>query len=830
MEKFNLKDWPGFFPAGGNVNGCSIIDQIEIDSRRIESKHSLFIALPGSLTHGHEYVATAAMVGAAFAIVEKNWSSSEHFPSLQLLRVDNPLKALQEITAVHRKRLTAEVLGITGSYGKTLLKDLLYKLLSKKKKTFASPESFNSQIGVPLSLLQVSLSDEIALIEAGISKHGEMENLSKMIAPSQMILTNIESAHLSTLGSLEETAKEKMKLISSRNPDWIIIPKTPLIDPQAVSFYHWDEASLDLPYARFESTSPGKGQNATKSFYVKFPDGQRVTSHITQGKSYLLDIINIAIKAAWLFKIPKEVIIEVLRDYRFEPLRTETWRSPTNITFINGGYTSDPSSFENALSRFNQPARKNFLLFDGLRKESPLKNSDALLAKAISKNHIDHVTLYGAGNQESFKENLRLYSPTTTISTAGNFEEALVAIKKLAKERDTVLVKGSTKEPLEKILHFFNDSVCNNQCLINLSSIKYNIDLFKSLQPLIRLMIIVKASAYGTDGVRIAQFLANNGIDILGVSYVEEGVALRRNGFTKSIFTINAAAYEASQVVEHDLEASVSNEETILALAKEAKQARKKLKVHLHVDTGMNRFGCRPEEALKLAKIIQNDPNLKFEGIMTHFSTAENEEEDDFTALQIKKFDEVIFEVEKNGIFPKWKHAANSAALMRFKLPQYNMARIGLAAYGLNPSKMAQEKVKLQLALSLTTRIVGMNRCKKGESISYGRSYKVEKDEQTIAILPIGYFDGLHRNYSGQGEVIIHGKKAPMVGNICMDFMMVDVTDIPTAAVGDSVLIFGYDDFGNYLSPETLADKGNSIVHELITCLGPRIERIFINE
>jgi alanine racemase/UDP-N-acetylmuramoyl-tripeptide--D-alanyl-D-alanine ligase len=210
----------------------------------------------------------------------------------------------------------------------------------------------------------------------------------------------------------------------------------------------------------------------------------------------------------------------------------------------------------------------------------------------------------------------------------------------------------------------------------------------------------------------------------------------------------------------------------------------------------MSRFGCRPEEALALARLIKDCPFLEFEGIMTHFACADNPEDDDFTRQQATTFEKVIQEMQQKGIHVPWKHAANSAGAVRFHYPQFNMVRIGLAVYGLYASEATKSALELRLALSLTSRIVGVNLCKTGETISYGRSYKVRNDNQRIAVLPIGYFDGLHRNYSGKGHVLIRGQKAPMVGKICMDFMMVDVTQIPNATVGDSVLIFGEDEYG----------------------------------
>jgi len=399
------------------------------------------------------------------------------------------------------------------------------------------------------------------------------------------------------------------------------------------------------------------------------------------------------------------------------------------------------------------------------------------------------------------------------------------------KQDDVVLIKGERKESLDTITETFNDSLCNNQCIINLAAIKSNIDTLRNKLPAeTRIMIMVKALAYGTDDIRISKFLESCSVDILGVSYVDEGVALKRAGVNQNIFVINAAIYEANKVVKWGLEVGISDKLLLEAVACEAAKLNKCIKIHLHVNTGMGRFGCRPEEALSLAKWIIDCPFLKLVGIMTHFACADNPNDDGFTLNQASIFNTLIAELDSHGISIPWKHAANSSAAMRFEFPEYNMVRIGLAVFGLYSSEATKKAMELRLALSLISRIVGINDCKEGETISYGRTYRVERDQQRIAVLPIGYFDGLHRTYSGKSHVIIRGQKAPMVGKICMDYMMVDVTDIPNAIVGDTVLIFGEDEYGYYLSPEDLALKGESIVYELVTCLGPRIQRIFVHE
>jgi alanine racemase/UDP-N-acetylmuramoyl-tripeptide--D-alanyl-D-alanine ligase len=820
MEAFDLRKWSGFAEAGGDISTQAMIDQITIDSRRVYSPNSLFVALQGSRVDGHLFLSQAGNVGAKYALVNQKCDISNQ--KLKLLKVKDPLLAFQEIAGTYRNQFQCQVIGITGSYGKTMVKDLLQELLSTCDQTMASPESFNSQIGVPLSLLKISKNDVFAIIEAGISKIGEMEKLRKIISPEHVILTHIGKKHQDGLGSLPTTASEMMVLMEEQtNEGWSLMPSTQYISTENLKSkpYFWNLHSKNLPHAQRIQTNI----KHLHQYEIEFPKGKKFEGLISSGHYYFLDLINIAVKAAWLLGCTLEGIKEVLNRYSPEPMRTEMWQNPLGGTIINEPYCSDPQSVDIALRHFEKahPDGKKFFIFGGIRDCENLKDFDRI-GGAIAKANID--ALYLIGNQN-------FSAPNLNIVPCKTYDDAFEKVKSQIKPNDTLVIKGERKKPLDWITKKFQGSISTNQCFINLAAIGTNLCIIrKKAGPKTRIMPIIKASAYGTDNLMMTKFLESQGIDIFGVSYVDEGIALRKAGIKKSLFTINAAAYEAKKAVDSNLEIGVSDTSLIKALADEAECQKKVIKVHLHVDTGMSRLGCRKEEALALAKDIASIPFLKLEGIMTHFAAAESPKEDPFTLMQIKQFDHVISSIEKHGISIPWKHAANSSALMRFELPQYNMARVGLALYGLTPSPAAKESLELKLALSLQSRIVGINLCKKGETVSYGRNYTIEKDHQKIAVVPIGYFDGMHRHYSGKCKVIIHGQTAQMVGNICMDYLMVDISDIPYASIGDPVLIFGEDEHGNYLSPEDLAVQGNSIAHELITCLGPRIQRVFIHE
>ena len=775
----------------------------------------------------------AAKNGAKFALISLSYSYDH--PGLNLLRVEDPLKAFHEITKVYREKLPTKVIGVTGSFGKTMVKDLLLKLLSTRYCSVASPESFNSQIGVPLSILNIESKHEFAIIEAAVSKKQEIEKLIDLIVPDFTILTPIGKKHLATLESFEVTIEEMSKFAAATSPGgWTLAPSSPeLINiPQEVKqhFHYWDQEDPSLPYA----VSLAKKGHPCPPYRVSFPNNQSFLGTSSTGHDYFLNLINMAIKAAWLLKVPYEEIYKVLETFTPEPTHSEIWKSPLGAVFVNEPYCADPLSLNKALAHFNYATsgQRRIFLFGGIRMDPEYaKSAYQQIGRSLASSSINQLILFGSHDYHDLISEVRKLSKTTTISHVTDQNEAFTYLSTKLQPTDYVIIKGDKKIPLENLTEIFHESLSNNQCFINLAAIQNNIHLIrKASLPKTRLMVIVKAFAYGTDDERLAKYLAPIGIDILGVSYVDEGIALKRQGISQAIFAINAAVYEAAKVVKYGIEIGVSSEELIVALAEQAKEQKATVKVHLHIDTGMGRFGCRPEEALKLAQLILSYPELHLEGVMTHLACADDPKEDAFTFKQVEKFDQVLDELKEHGIEPKWIHAANSSATLRFKLARCNMVRVGLATYGLSLSPAVKESLDLRLALSLTSRIVAINHCKKGETVSYGKSYTVTEENQKIAVLPIGYFDGLHRSYSGKSHVIIRGQAAPMVGNICMDYMMVDVTHIEGASVGDRALIFGQDGFGHYLSPEELALKGDSIIHELITCLGPRIQRIFVDE
>lgn len=365
-----------------------------------------------------------------------------------------------------------------------------------------------------------------------------------------------------------------------------------------------------------------------------------------------------------------------------------------------------------------------------------------------------------------------------------------------------------------------------NRFCFDLQAVAKNYAQLKSLHPEASIMPMVKAMGYGSSEVKMAKFFETLGVEIFGVAHPDEGVNLRRFGIKKDIFITHTPLYEMQKIVDADLQTALSDEESIFFLQDMAKKAGKILSVHLCVNTGMNRFGCPPEKTLPLALLIQKAENLVLEGICSHFPSADIPKQDLFTQKQIALYEEVCSDLFKVGIYPRYRHLANSGGSLRFKIPSCNLMRIGIALYGIYVSP-ACKTLPLQLAVSLTSQISMIKTITKGTPVSYGGRWQAPQDGTKIAIFPLGYHDGILRRYSKKGYVLVNGKKAPIVGAICMDNTFIDVTDIAEVQVGTPVLVFGETPQG-ILRPENFAKAGGSIPHELITQIGPRVPRVFV--
>ena len=822
MEPFDLRQWK---PSLGTEP--LPIDHVTIDSRAIHGPRTLFVALKGKRGDGHAYVGHALRSGAARALVHTKYVAPEGVLEDQLIRVDCPLTALQDLAGWYRSTCSGlRTVAVTGSCGKTMLKDLLGHLLEEPA-VYTSPESFNSQLGVALSLLSIPKGTRLAFIEMAANQPGEMERLSRMVRPEMVLCTNFFRKRLGTKEAQRFVPSEIFSLLAAL-PEYghAIVERDALhpLPPLRCSVEYWN----DLPLI---ASSDGIVENGQLPIRIRSCDGTETTLSIAGAHLYLVELLCIALKAARSLGLPEERVITALSTYQPEVMRTEIWKNSSGVNFVNGTYCHTSLSFDASLNELRDFAHstnpagagRTLLVFGGLREPnfSIERVAGSLLAHGISEVHAWPETV-AAKLFHRFSERLPIHAHSSLA-------DAVSAAKKSAHPSDTILIKGPKKVPFDWLIEQLEESPPQTIATINLAAIRTNIDLLRShLAPKTRIMVMVKALAYGTDDVRISHFLGSCGVDILGVSYVNEAVLLRQMGVAGSLFAVHASESEMRKAAHWNVEVGISSERQAEAAAEAALHHGRPVKLHLHVDTGMKRFGCRPEEALSLARSIAQSPHLILEGLFTHFPAADDPSQDAFTHSQAAALKNVLSDLEKAGLRPVYTHACSSAAAIRFGFQEFNMVRLGLATYGFHTSQASAHLLELRPALSLITRIAGFNTAIAGETVSYGRTHTITRPTARLAVLPIGYYDGVHRSYSGKGSVLIRGKQAPMVGRICMDYMMVDVTDIPEAAVGDFALMFGEDERGSYLSPEVLASAGGSIVHELMSCLGPRVQRLFL--
>ncbi len=749
------------------------VDQVSIHSGCIFSKNALFIALRGRLYDGHDFVPDSYTKGARYAIVEESYTPPKDQKTPILLRVANPLKTLQELALSYRSQFSCQVIAIVGTSGKTILKDLLGKILSTHYTTFCSPESYNSQIGAALSLFEIHHSHEIALIELAASKKGELASLVKMVEPDQALIAELDHSHPYLFDSSQFLKED----------------------------YH----------AFFEQVPQIKVQ--TPSIEVT-----KLPKH-----PFLAKLTKRAKAAACALGVPEATVRSTIEHYDFQWRGSEIWRSPGGALFINEPYTAIPETLYTSLAHFFKLGvqGRRWLVFSGFQSETPnWKHA----AQVLSSFAIDCVIAVQSHLPPEFFQYMKNLSPQTSLRTVSDMQEALHLLEEEVSSKDSVLFRGANKLALHTFIKnaplFLHESILE----INLGSIKQNIDLMRShLGKRVEIMPMIKSDAYGTDASILARFLAGCGIRIFGVAYIQEALALRREGLQTRIFVLHARPSEVGAIVRAGLEVGVGSLHLAQSLQKEAQRRRQRAKVHLHLDTGMTRLGNSPDKIIELARYVNQSSHLELEGIMTHFALADQKEGDFFTEQQAAQLKSVASLLKREGIAVRHTHAQNSAAVARFGSSDFSMVRVGLALFGLVHSP----QLPLKPALSLRSSITAIHNCKRGDTVSYGRCYQVNQPEERIAVVPLGYFDGIHRHYAQGGSLLIQGKKAPVVGSICMDFLMVNISSIPEAKEGDEVVIFGSSSDGKELPPEEFAHKGGTIPHELITCLGPRIQRLF---
>ena len=764
------------------------LSYIAYDSRKISrGADTLFVALKTSNRDGHDFIADAYQKGVRNFLVEK----ALPFQDVNYAICDNCLDSLQRWALAHRQKFSYPVIGITGSNGKTIVKEWLASLLEMQYQIVKSPMSYNSQLGVSLSLLQMHPQAELALIEAGISEPDEMGRLWLMIQPNLGILTHMGSSHAE--GFPSETAKLQEKLQLFEGVEIVFV------GPEQVFVLE----ALEQNGIPFESSK------------ANFPDKNRFPNPADRENAAL------AITVAKHLGTTEEDIIERLSLLQAVEMRTEIITDNPDISLINDSYNSDEDSLRNALQLLvNNPSheKKQIILTDiphlGNRQKEVQEGIYTELREQLGEENI-----YTVGPVFASMNLLQSFADTEALKSNLNYDDF----------KDSVLLlKGARSFALEKLLPFFNRKLNATYFKVRLHQLSKNFRSLKSQIPEgTHTMCMVKAASYGSGTWEIAQILEQEGATYLTVAYASEGIELRQDGIRLPIMVMNPDESSIESLIQFSLEPEVSNFSFLEKYLRAARLAElNTYRMHLKLETGMGRLGFIEDDLPKLIHIFSLHPDVEIVSVLSHLAAADDPSEDAFTFAQVERFQQMFQSLQSQLGIQSFRHILNTAGILRFPQYAFEMVRMGIGLYGIHPSSDTESLMDLEEIGSLHSSISQIREYPAGQSIGYGRTQTTTRPSR-IATVAIGYADGIPRSV-GEGKMsfLIRGKKAPTFGRICMDMLMLDVTDIPEADSGDSVLIFGREG-EHYLSINKLAKAADTIPYEILVRLSNRIRRIY---
>lgn len=792
-------------------NPDSVITWLLTDSRKlIYANTSIFFCLEGK-QDAHVYISELYRVGVRnFVITNSNFNMDE-FPDANFFIQSNALAALQTLVAYHRAHFNYPVIGITGSNGKTIVKDWLYQMLSPEKSIVRSPKSYNSQIGVPLSVWQMNHSYQLGIFEAGISKANEMEKLEKIISPEIGIFTNLKSAHDEGFNNREEKLNEKLKLF--KNSKKIVYGVSYIKEgtiPKNRSFTWSINGTADL---QIKSIQKNEHSSVLKALYasyefnliVPFNDDASIENCIICASTMLCMGYDV------------ELVCERILQLQSIPMRLQMKQGIQQSTIINDSYSADMNSLYIAVDFLNQQKheRKTVIISDIIHNSS--ENVYDMMADYFKSHNIDRVI--GIGKEISEKSGLfemEKYFFNTTNDFLNEFSSFDFS-------REGILIKGARKFEFEKIAKRLEEKVHDTVLEINLNAIVHNLNFYRSkLLPGTKIMAMVKAFAYGSGSFEVANLLQYNKVDYLAVAYADEGIALRNAGIKLPIMVMSPESNAFEKMVEHNLEPEIYSTGIFNSFVNYLKlEGIKNYPIHLKLDTGMHRLGFEKKDISEIENYLKDD-TIHIKSVFSHLAASESEEHDEFTKNQLNIFDSIYAMLRNYIHYDPLRHIANTAAILRFPESHYEMVRLGIGLYGVeNIGNFEQE---LQRVAELKTTVTQVRKVAKGESIGYGRRGLLSYDSD-IATIKIGYADGFSRAFgNGNAEVLINNQRAKVIGSVCMDMCMVDVTGL-NVMEGDEVIIFGEDP-----TIKELANKINTIPYEILTSISQRVQRIYYYE
>ena len=790
------------------------ITQLVYDSRSISvPQQSLFFALVSSHRDGHMFLQDAYDKGVRVFIISEtlnhNWSDAS------VIMVSDTLQALQQIAAYHRKLFDLPVIGITGSNGKTIVKEWLYQMLENDYKIVRSPKSYNSQIGVPLSVWQINKEHTLGLFEAGISRVGEMESLAQIIQPTVGVLTNIGTAHDEGFTSHEQKLLEKGKLFGQA--EVVIGPYKWLNKLPAEKVITWgveEAASFQIEnISRAEQTIIDAYWKERKlRFYFQFTDDASIENVV----SCICVLLYLGYEA--------DVINERLLRLHPVDMRLQLKHGANQCTIINDSYSADVTSLQLALNFMQQQRtakKKAVILSDFVETGKQPNELYRSIAQALVQAGVEKALLVGKEINEhlpgELPSSIKVLSFRTTDDLLSQFRASMF-------HNETILVKGARQFKFERIVHAMETKVHQTILEINLNALTHNLKQYKSLlDPATKIMAMVKAFSYGSGSSEIASILQFNHVDYLGVAYADEGIELRQAGITIPIMVMNVDASSFSALTEYNLQPVIYSFPLLNQFEAYLKtQGLIDYPVHIEIETGMHRLGFELIEVEALARHLSQTTCLKVQSVFSHLATSEDPAQDDFTKEQATHFQWAASIIQQSLSYSFLKHISNSAAIIRHPQLQFNMVRLGIGLYGI---EIETRQLELQAVATLRSTIAQLKYLKAGETVSYNRR-GVAKEDSIIATLRIGYADGYSRRMgNGVGKMWVNGHLAPVIGTVCMDMTMLDVTHIAGVEEGDEVIVFGSE-----LPLREVAHWAGTIPYEIMTSVSQRVKRVYFQE
>ncbi len=804
---------------------------LSLDSRQIyEPTKTAFFAVNGLNHDGHHYVESLYYKGVREFIVEESaWHGSiaekaSKWEQTNIYVVESSIAALQVIAQQHRAQFNYPVIGITGSNGKTICKEWLATLCNNAFSIIKSPKSFNSQIGVPLSLWAMQEKHNLGIFEAGISQKGEMDKIEAMLKPDYGIFTHFGEAHGSNFNSDEEKLREKLQLF--KRTQKLVYRITNLQDDPIKRIMEEINPSCEL--IGWNTISPEKGlftfwQTKGKTAQIKVIKAAQSETFIDctidfNDEASLENSTHCLIMAS-ILGIMRETLSLKARALKPVSMRLEMKEGLRGNTLIDDSYNNDLDGLRLALPllKKNKNKKSVLILSDFLETGIPEKELYTTIAALVRHQKIDR--MIGIGDQiirnKALFDQIDVFQSTEDLISSGLLNTISTS---------QILLKGARKYNFEKLVHNLENKTHRTQLEVNLDALQHNLAYFKKdIGPETKLMVMVKAFAYGTGAIEIATLLQNSGVDYLTVAYTDEGVYLRKHGIYVPIMVMNPTIEEFDKLTENGLEPEIYSFELLKAIDEYGTQQGKNIKIHIKLDTGMKRLGFEPSEIADLGRNLAQMPHLWVASILSHLAAADSPQHADFTEYQIDLFNTAAAEVEASIGYQTIKHIANSAAIQSYPSARLDMVRLGISLYGItgNPNV----KNKIENVLTLKTSISQIKNIAPDETIGYGRRGKLASSGR-IATLAIGYADGYSRALGmGKGSFEIKGHLCPTVGSICMDMCMVDISQFPDISVEDTAIAFG-----GKIQLYDLAKQADTIPYELMTNISERVKRVYVTQ